>query len=1040
MAQPLLLEPAINPDGNRIAFSYQGDIWTVPVTGGRADRLTIHEGYETNPIWAADGSKIVFESDRYGSVDLYTINATGGIPSRLTYHSASDFATDVTPSGKVLFNTRRMYAQVEREYEIYEVSLTGGTPTRAMDALGFDAVLSPDGNKIAFVRGTCRIEREDYRGPANRDLWIYNIKSNTYSQLTKFDGNEFAPQWLNDNQLVFISPKTGKYNLHKITLDGTETPLTNETQFGIYAFSISRNINAAVFATGDLIKKYDLNRNTSQVIDIDVASDFRFDPVVSKKVTNQIDEYAVSPDGELTAYIHRGELFVSRNDKEDSRTVRLTKSADRERNPVWLNNETILFLSDKNGQNDLYAISSASEEKNIFKSLKHKISPIITSPDDEFAPVVSPDGKKIVYRQGRGKLLVSNISSDLKISNTVTLQDGWDTPGGVSWSPDSKWLAYSLADLNFNEEIYIHAADNSKAPVNVSMHPKGDYAPIWSPDGSKLGFVSGRNNGDNDVWFAWLKKEDFEKSKEQWKRIETESGDTEKEKDENKEVTVTIDFDGLYQRLVQVTNFAGNESSFVFDQKGENIYYALGSPGRQDYQQDRNLYKIKWDGSDKKEIIGGDKRPSDLTLSKDGKFVYTVTTGGRLTRIKTKDDKDESLTVVAQFDINYEAERVQLFEEGWRALKDGFYDPNFHGKDWQQLKEKYKPMALKASTKEDFQQVFNIMLGQLNASHMGMYRGDNQKETQNQQSGLIGVEGKSVKNGFEITSVLPGSPASKIESRLNVGDVITAVDQEPIISSLNYYSTLLDKIDQPVLLSVNRKAGGSAEVVIWPVRSLSNELYDDWVEDRRQLVNEYSGGKLGYLHIRGMNWSSFERFERELTAAGQGKEGIVIDVRYNGGGWTTDYLMAVLNVQQHAYTVPRGASANLQQDHLKFKETYPFSERLPLAAWTKPSIALCNENSYSNAEIFSHAYKTLGLGTLVGQPTFGAVISTGAWTLMDGSYVRMPFRAWYVKATEENMEHGPAVPDILVENPPAYKAQDIDPQLKRAVEELLNQL
>jgi C-terminal processing protease CtpA/Prc len=174
-------------------------------------------------------------------------------------------------------------------------------------------------------------------------------------------------------------------------------------------------------------------------------------------------------------------------------------------------------------------------------------------------------------------------------------------------------------------------------------------------------------------------------------------------------------------------------------------------------------------------------------------------------------------------------------------------------------------------------------------------------------------------------------------------------------------------------------------------------------------------------------------------AAGYGKDGIVIDVRYNGGGWTTDYLMAVLTVRQHAYTVPRGATESLE-NHLQFKDTYPFGERLPLASWTKPSIALCNENSYSNAEIFSHAFKTLDIGTLVGQPTFGAVISTGGTTLQDGSLVRMPFRAWYVRATEENMELGPAVPDILVENPPAYRAKNVYPQLKRAASELLQQM
>ena len=189
-----------------------------------------------------------------------------------------------------------------------------------------------------------------------------------------------------------------------------------------------------------------------------------------------------------------------------------------------------------------------------------------------------------------------------------------------------------------------------------------------------------------------------------------------------------------------------------------------------------------------------------------------------------------------------------------------------------------------------------------------------------------------------------------------------------------------------------------------------------------------------------MNWPSFERFERELTASGLGKEGIVIDVRYNGGGWTTDMLMTVLNVRQHAYTIPRGAAKSLNKEHQNFTQYYPYGERLPFSSWTKPSIAMCNENSYSNAEIFSHAYKHLGLGTLVGQPTFGAVISTGGAGLMNGSFVRMPFRAWYVKATKENMEHGPAVPDIIVANQPDSKANGDDPQLKKAVDELLKQI
>ncbi|MFT6134825.1 MAG: C-terminal processing protease CtpA/Prc/Tol biopolymer transport system component [Cyclobacteriaceae bacterium] len=906
-----------------------------------------------------------------------------------------------------------------------------------MNALGFQASVSPDGSKIAFVRGTCRTEREAYRGPANRDIWVFDKVANTYQQLTTFEGNEFSPEWLDDSSILFISPKSGKYNLHRISLAGEETQLTTETEFGINTFNLSKSSGKAVYQVGGNVNLFDLSTNTSNQLAINVSSDFRFDPVVTKNISDQVESFSVSPDGEYMVYAHRGEIYVTRNDKEDKRSVRLTTTAAREQQPIWYNDETILFTSDQNDQFDIFAIRSSATEKNLFKSLKHETIPVISSDDDEFDLSLSPDGKKLVYRQGRGKLLVSDISDELKLSKTITLQDTWDTPGQVDWSPDSKWVAYSLADLYFNNEIYIHPIDNSTKPVNVSMHPKGDYRPKWSPDGSKLGFISERNNGDADVWFAWLTKSDYEKSKEQWRRASKEE---EEKKEEESTIEVTIDFDGLYKRLVQVTSFVGNETDFSFDDKGESIYYTIGGSGRQDYKQSRNLFKIKWDGSDNEEIIGGDKSPNSLSLSKDGSYVYANTSGGKITRIKTKDDKTENLSVSSKLAINYQGERSQIFEEGWRALRDGFYDPNFHGNDWSALKNKYKPLAMAASTKEDFQYQFNLMLGQLNASHMGMYRGDNQKETQSQRSGMMGVEGLSGKDGFEITYVLEGSPASRKESKLDVGDVIMSINQQSVSGTQNFYDLLLDKAEEPVLMEVKRKKGSIEEVVIWPVSNLSSLLYDDWVESRRKLVDTYSSGKLGYLHIRGMNWTSFERFERELTAAGAGKEGIVIDVRYNGGGWTTDYLMAVLNVKQHAYTVPRGAAKSLEAEHQNFKNTYPFSERLPLAAWTKPSIALCNENSYSNAEIFSHAYKTLGMGTLVGQPTFGAVISTGGWSLVDGSYVRMPFRAWYVKATEENMEHGPAVPDILVENPPAYRANNIDPQLKRSVDELLGQL
>ena len=1038
-AQVLILKPSISPDGSEIAFSFQGDIWKVPATGGRADRLTIHEAYETNPVWV-NGEVIAFQSDRFGNADIYTIPSGGGTPERLTFYSSGDNLYSAKDD-MLYFNTSRIYQAVEWESEIYWVSINGGTPTRFMDALGYDPVVSPDGSRVAFVRGTCRIARETYVGPADRDIWVWNIADDTYEKITSFEGNDFAPQWLDDNTILYISASSGKYNVHQIDLNGADKQLTSETEWGVNSFSLSRSTQKIAYQYGDQTAVFDLASGGKSTLSVDVSSDYRFDPVADRKISNNLEDYAISPNGKLIAYSVRGEIFVTRNDKEEERSVRLTTTSDRERDVVWLNDETLLFISDKNGQNDLFKITSEDpNQKDLFRSLKHKITLLKQTAEEEFNPVVSPDKKKIAFRRGRGKLIVAAISEQGILSNEKILQDGWDTPQGVSWSPDSKWLAYGLADLTFNREVFIHIADNSKAPVNVSLHPKYDGSPVWSKDGKKLGFVSQRNNSDSDIWFVWLTKEDWEISNEKRKRESVYEEDEKDEKDEDEEqpkVKVQIDFDDIYKRLRQVTRFADNESDFLFDEEGEFIYYTVGGSGRQNFKANRNLYKIKWDGSENEEVFGGDKSPYRLSQSEDGKELYFLTAGGHLHKLKG--DKVEKLTISSSLRINYQKEREQIFEEGWRALNAGFYDPQFHGKDWDAIKAKYKPLAMKASTQEDFSFVFNSMLGQLNASHMGHRSGENPKQTQADRSGFIGVEGANEAGGFKISKILPGSPAGRTESKLSVGDIITSVNQQPISLSDNFFSTLVDQRDEPVLLTINRDEK-SREVIIWPTSSLSQMRYDNWVEERRRLVNEYSGGKLGYLHIRGMNWTSFERFERELTAAGYGKDGIVIDVRWNGGGWTTDYLMAVLTVRQHAYTVPRGAADNLDANHRKFKDTYPFSERLPLASWTKPSIALCNENSYSNAEIFSHAFKTLNIGTLVGQPTFGAVISTGSQELMDGSSVRMPFRAWYVKATEENMEHGPAVPDLLVDHMPAYKAKDRDPQLKRAVEQLMSEM
>ncbi len=1042
---PFVRYPDLNHDGSKISFSFQGDIWVVSSNGGKAERITIHEAYDGWPLWSSDDKSIAFSSNRFGNNDIFKIPSSGGMPTRITYHSANDILSDFTANNELLFTTAREYMQVEWDHELNVVSANGGTPKLLLDAVGEMPTQSPDGRFISFVKGWGRVTREDYRGSANNDIWIFDTKNNKYSKLTDFDGHDNMPRWLDSRTILYISAKSGTYNIHKLQIDengnliGENEKLTNYSDDGVRFFNISGNGKFAVYERQTDIYNLNLENGISSKINIIINSDYRFDPIEHKTYTNDMTEYQISPNGNYTAFVIRGEIFLSENDKEKNKTVNLTNHPYRDQNPAWLNDSTLIFVSDRDGQKDLYLIKSDNKnESNLFKTLKHKVIRITETPEEESWPVVSPDLKKIAYEVGRGRLVVGEIDKDGKIRNTTNLLDGWDPPGNVTWSPDSKWLAYSLKDLYFNQEIFIHPVDNHIKPVNVSMHPRGDANPVWSKDGKKLGFTSLRNNSDSDVWFVWLNKEDWERTQDDWDEYEKPKEEKKKDKDKKEKTEevkpIKIDVDKIYNRLVQVTKLDGNEGNIQFSEDGETIYFTSKSPTK----KGSDLFSIKWNGKDIKELTNDGGNPGDIKLSNDGKYLFFAQKGG-LNRFDIGKDKKESLPFSAKMEIDFNAEKEQKFDEGWRALRDGFYDPNYHGQNWTELKEKYKPWCLAASTNQDFVDMYNLMLGELNASHMGMRGSVPREETQKEKTGLLGIRVEPVSNGVKVIHVINETPASKFNSKLNIGDIITYVNGVKVENNTNFISLLTNTANEKVLLNIIRN-GKSEEVVIRPTSSLNDNLYNEWVENNRILVDKYSNGRLGYLHIESMGMSSFERFEREFAAQAYGKDAIVIDVRYNGGGWTTDYLMTVLNYKQHAYTIPRGAAKNLLMEKENFRDYYPLGERLPFSAWTKPSIALCNQNSYSNAEIFSHAYKNLGIGKLVGVPTFGAVISTGAHSLIDGSYVRMPFRGWFVKADNTNMDFVPAVPDIIVENPANDRVGENDLQLKRAVDELLKEL
>ncbi|PHI18354.1 peptidase S41 [Lewinellaceae bacterium SD302] len=1039
-----LHSPALSPDGSQLAFSYQGDIWTVATNGGTARRLTVHESYESSPVWSPDGKKIAFVGNRYGNNDLFVTDPGGMLPQRLTYHSGSDSEPNWLDNETLLFTTRRIYAQVERIPEIYRVKVSGGTPVRHSSSLGGAPAHSD--RYLAFTRGGCRVSREAYRGPANRDIWVYDNRSGAFRQITTNDGQDHAPQWAN-GKLYFLSARDGRYNLYRRSVeDDSMEQLTKFKDWGIRSYSLSNDGKTVAISQGGKVEVSTNGGRDFKVAKIEVGQDFKFYPTEETTITSGVNEYALSPNEKYLAFVSKGEVFLKPNDKDKSRARNISDHPYKDDNVGWLNDSTLLFTSDRpsasggRGSKDNSALKSTlllcqpkkSENSNPYLAFQFDYKTILESEMSISDYKLSPQRDKIAVIYGRGKLATYDLDTLGNISNETVLLDGWDYPGGLSWSPDGNWLAYNLSDLDFNDEIYIHPADNHRDPVNISMHPRGDYNPVWSRDGRKLAFRSIRNNGDNDIWFVWLREEDYEKTQRDWEEAE-DWEEADEKKDKKEKVQVRIDFEDIHERLVQVTSLPGNEGAPTFGPDGEYLYFTTNNGSRAGREGDSDLMKVKWDGKEMKTLLSN-ARVYGLELDEKGKKMYMVYKG-KVASTDLDKGKAESQNMNGKMTVDHVAQRNHMLEDGWNALNDGFYDPDFHGRDWAGLKEKYRPLLLSASTRQDFSTLYNEMLGQLDASHMGFRSSVQDEEVQSQRTGFLGVE---LDEDGKVSRILNDGPADRRDSKLQIGDRIVAVNGERIGQNDNLYRYLNGKVDERTQLTVLR-AGSEQDLLIRPGGSLRSLNYEAWVDQRKELTERYSGGRLGYIHIQGMNWNSFERFERELTAAGQGRDGVVIDVRFNGGGWTTDMLMTVLNVRQHAYTVPRGAAKSLKQNK-DFRNNYPYGERLPQAALTKPSVALCNEASYSNAEIFSHAYKHLGHGTLVGQPTFGAVISTGGHGLIDGSYVRMPFRAWYVHATEENMEGGPAVPDVIVANAPNEKALNEDSQLKKAVEVLLGEM
>ncbi len=1088
--------PAPSPEGSTLAFSWAGNIWTVPITGGRATRLTSSEGYDHKPIWSPDAERIAFMSNRHGSEDLFVIDAKGGTPERITFASNNDLLSGWTPAGdSLIFSSRRGGPWPDhRAPHVIDLAASRGdgpgAPRKLVPCPGIGATMNPQGEIAAFEFGPGGGYRQGYRGPRKQDIWLYHPGSGSFTRITENDVYNTDPQWSADGSKLYFRSEAGGFgNLWMWdSATGELTEVTHVRSTGLWHPRIGGTAGSEVVAyewRGGIYVQ-DLPRGNPREVHITAWLDE--DPNAPETIirSSGVTEYAISPDGDEMAIVVRGEIFCVRTDGIGGTDAsRLTDHPARDWEIQWYpRGDAILFTSDRDGIEQLYRVSSDDpDHERLSESRRFKVERLTHSEDPctraIFAPMLdndpppAPADLTVGYVRNTGDLWLMDGDGH----HQRLLFRHWGTLN-FSFSPDGRWLAYDRQDDDYNLDIFIAAVDPSDpdlppcpadgwAPfpgrsgaidlmpswangeVNITRHPDDDYMPVWSPDGSKLGFTSQRWFDNVDAYFIFLRQSDEERSLEEWERqaeplsalpaTDSDSEEAGEENGEDKdeedaELLVEIDFSDIHHRGRRLTSYPGREVLWAFSPDGETIAYSSDTDGTKD------VWQISWTGEDEKALTN-DASPEWITWAEEADRVFYLA-GGRISSCAPEGSDSQAHGFNARMTVDPQEERMYRFEEAWRLQEIWFYDPTFHGRNWEALREEYLPIAAAARHYRDFNNAVNMMMGRLNSSHL--YYSEGETFPAGPETGYPGwglVEDTHI--GLLVDWVTPRSPVDEEEAGIGVGDRIVSINGydvggwggDPIA---NWWRALDDTVGREIEIGVidadlNSRDPRWVRVIpatYWDWYSLE---YEAWMADNRERVDELSGGTIGYTHVRRMYEGQLERFEQDLYTVGHGKDGMIIDVRWNSGGWVTDYLLVMLDTRRHALTQPRGGGLGYPED------------RTPFYTTSLPIVAMGNEWSYSNAEIFCHAIQTLDRGLLVGWPTGGGVISTGGTMLADGSYVSLPRRGWWAIDSETgeilyNLEGNPAIPDVIVELSPSDIATGADPQLDAAVEALMSDL
>lgn len=1053
----------ISPDGTTIAFTYKGDIYTVPVSGGRAMQLTSHPAYDTAPVWSPDSKKIAFASDRMGSLDVFIVSREGGVPQRLTTHSGSETPIVFKDNGHVLFAAAIQPSAEDMQFpsgtfnQVYEVSVEGGRP-RMFSSMPMEHIsIRKDGKQWLYQdkKGYEDPWRKHHKSSIARDVWMYTPGTpGSYAKLTAFRGEDRDPVWAPDGEsFYYLSEENGTFNVFKRRLgSASSTQITRHTVNPVRFLSIAENGTLCYGLDGEI---YTLAPGKQpKKVKIEIMSDRLDRDVIRQVLQNGVSEMAVSPDGDEIAFIVHGDVYVT--SVEYKTTKQITDTPEQERDVDFSpDGRSLVYASERDGLWQIYQASLVKEdEKQFTYATEIKEERLTTSSKTSFQPQYSPDGKEVAFLEDRTAIRVMNLKSkkvrtvmDKKYQYSYSDGDQW-----FQWSPDSKWILSDFIGVGGwnNKDIVLLKADGKGEMHNLTQSGYNDgrakwvlggKAMIWSSD--RAGFRShGSWGAESDVYIMFFDLEAYEKfrmndedlalyeeaekerkmkeAKEKAEQDKKKKGkkhkkDDKKEKEE--EETLAFDLENCRDRVMRLTANSSLLGDALLSKDGNMLYYLTSFEGPQD------LWVRDLKEGSTRILVKGIGRGYLVQSKQGGIFICG---GGGMREIDMRSGRPERIEFEAFFNYRPYAEREYIFEHAWQQVKDKFYMKDLHGVDWNGYKKVYEKFLPYINNNYDFAEMLSELLGELNASHTGARYSGRGGAMPTASLGVFYDETYKG-DGLKIKEIPAKSPFAQIKTKVTEGCIIEQIDGREVKKGEDYFPLLEGKVGRKIRLAVyNPDTKERFEETIRGIGAgqWNKVLYHRWVERNRAEVERLSGGRLGYIHIEAMNSESFRETYSELLGRYRHKEAVVVDVRHNGGGWLHEDLMVLLGGKEYQRFVAQG----------QYIGSDPFNQ------WTKPSCMLVCEDNYSNAHGTPQLYQALKLGKLVGAPVPGTMTAVWWENQIDPSLVFGIPQVGCVDMEGNYAENHELEPDVLIYNSPADVLQGRDAQLEAAVKTLLDEL